>query len=108
MVIDTEKLRVAAAEIVANRKLIRQSWTDIDHYKRYGVMAESGAVVCARSVEDMSIGEIVTACFTLPPYISKYKKKWAAMEDGPEKIKLGVEIGIKERELEAIKGLRED
>lgn len=107
MVIDSEKLRVAAAEIVGNRKLIRRCWTDIDDYKRYGVLNEGENVVCARNVEDMSIGEIVTACFTLPPYISKYKKKHAAMADGPEKIKLGVEIGIKERELEAIKGLRD-
>lgn len=102
-----DKVQEYAGVIVTNQEAIRESWRKIDHYKKYQVLASDEQKVYARNVTDMSIGQIITACFTLPPYISKYQKKYDSMPDGPEKIKLGIELQTKQKELEDIKALRE-
>jgi len=92
-------------EILTLQSKIRNDWEKIDHYNEYGsIMADK--VVLHRNVSDLSLGEIVTACFTLPPFITKGRKKLELMPDGPEKIKLETDLLVKESELAAIKNLR--
>lgn len=103
---DTSLVKEAARIVVQNQRAIRTIWEDIDHFKQYGQMRDD-TVVYKRNVQDMSIGEIITACFTLPSWLTKAKQKHQSMEEGPEKVKLGVDIKIKEQELAEIKKLRE-
>lgn len=94
-----------AAIIVSNAKQITKLWQKINHFQKYGA-AMQDQVVFKRAVEDMSIGEIITACLNLPSYLTKAKRRLAAMPDGPDKIKLAQDIAIKERELSDIKAMR--
>lgn len=104
---EKSKLNNLAEQIVLLRKKINAKWTLIDHYKKYGTIADKKIPILARNVSDLSLGQIITACFTLPPYLSKAKAKYEKMPEGPEKIKLGIDIKIKETELQNIKALRE-
>lgn len=105
---DKNIIHLAATTIVQNQKKIREYWRDIDDFKKFGSTANEDVKVLKRSVQDMTIGQIITACFTLPPYISKAKKNLATMPDGPDKLKLQMEIQIKEQELSQIKALRDE
>lgn len=81
-----QKLTKAAATIVANQEAIRNNWRKIDYYKKYNtIVSNTEAKVFARNVADMSIGQIITACFTLPPYISKYQKNTIPCPMAPKK-----------------------
>lgn len=98
---------IGARVIVTNHKKIKKLWDDIDHFQKFGAVPAENQKVLKQNVADMSIGQIVTACFTLPSYITKAKQKLAKMEEGEKKLQLQLEIGIKEQELADIKALRE-
>lgn len=104
---DKDKIKNHAAIIVKNNKLITALWQDIDHYKNHNSSVQQEQKVLKRIIDDMSLGQIVTACFTLPPYITKFKQKLSKMEDGETKTRLEQELKLKEQELEEIKSLRE-
>lgn len=104
---DKDIVKSAAAIIVANNKKITKIWQDIDHYQKTGSDVQQEQTVLKRIIDDMSLGQIVTACFTLPPYITKFKQKLSKMEDGETKTRLEQELKLKEQELEEIKSLRE-
>lgn len=94
-----------AKVIVSNAKQITKLWQQINHYQKYGAAMQDQKVF-KRAVEDMSIGEIITACLNLPSYLTKAKKRLSQMPDGPDKLKLSLDVAIKQRELDEIKAMR--
>lgn len=100
-------LQKCAGTIVGNHKAIKAYWDEIDHFREFGSTPTESQRVLKQNVEDMSIGQIVTLCFTLPQFICKMKKKLKNMADGPEKLQTMLELQIKEAELNEIKNLRE-
>lgn len=105
---DRNIIKHAAPIIVQCQKKIREYWRSIDDYTKFGTTPNEDAKVLCRTVTEMTIPQIITACFTLPPYITKAKKKLATMPPGPDKLKLEIEIKVKEQELAAIKALRDE
>lgn len=100
-------LTQAARTIVQNHKKIKAFWDEIDHFQKFGATPAENQKVLKRNIDDLSIGQIVTACFTLPPWITKAKKRLATLPDGAEKLQLQLEIELKEQELNDIKALRQ-
>ena len=102
-----DNLYQLAKKVVEDSERLTELWDKIYFFNEHKTLPDEG-LAKTYDVNDLSVGEIITKLLTLPSYISKNKKKLKQMKEGSAYEVLKANIEAKEKELQAIKDLRND
>jgi hypothetical protein len=105
--VSKDNLYELCKQVVEDSNALTKIWDKLDFHREKGYFPDEGQAKVS-DIGDLTIADIVTKLLTLPSFISKTKKKIAAMEDGTAKDLLKADVRAKEIELNKIKELRHD
>ncbi len=105
MSLDNSKILQAAQQIIIDSDKLTDIWEQLNYFAKNKTLRDEKKIETF-NVDELEVWEIVTRLLTLPSFISKSKRKLAALPLGPKADDLKILIELKIAELEAIKQLR--
>lgn len=95
-------------DILKERSQLNDNWKTIKDYHQKGFLKEEIKEKEEKTVQEMTIKDMVAKMINIPTYLCKHKKKLAKMIDGSKKNSLMLLIQQQESQLELIKQRIED